>query len=572
MDHSEEGLADKRVSRAWGNDNSARFYGGKVQSTLSRTFTSTGSDTMSTCQGRMDKALRSRSVEYGMAFLICGYFCVVVLETDILAAKKEPPMWMEIVSWAVMGVFVLELLVRLYVKRLKFCAKMWDTFEGLLVLADLTISTVSLFLGQNSGSGAVVLRLLRLTRLARASKLLKAFPELRLMAVGLAGAMHSIVWGALFLGFTTVCCSIIAVQFIHPLNAQIQESGYYADCDRCGRAFETVMQASLTFTQQIITGDSWGTVTIPIIEHYPPTVVFFVSVFLLVGLCILNLILGVVVTVATETSDKLRKDMEAERWLESNRHLTEVFESLDKDGSGKLDKEEVMEGYSENETFRDELKKMEIHEQDLDLVFAHLDGDGDGFVTVREFADQICDIKTSSQHFQMLFIKHYITVMRSNISIEMEQTRDHIEAELAKHLKSSANMQPPNLEATDPAVLARNHVAMGLDPPSTKVNRDGLGIHNSNTDGDVLPYVEGRMSFEMSFRDRHQRPEKNMSAGLSGGFERKEPDGIVSLGCESLAEKGVSHHGPLANGKHHSLTFSTDQKQVNSPNDGLRRL
>merc|ERR1719401_164931 len=74
----------------------------------------------------------------------------------------------------------------------------------------------------------------------------------------------------------------------------------YVGCDRCPYAFSSVSQAVLTFFQQIIAGDSWGQVSVPIIEQNPWTVLFFVGVLVSINLAILNLILAVIVEGAQE--------------------------------------------------------------------------------------------------------------------------------------------------------------------------------------------------------------------------------------------------------------------------------
>merc|ERR1712232_1172097 len=73
-----------------------------------------------------------------------------------------------------------------------------------------------------------------------------------------------------------------------------------SDCERCGRAFESVFASMLTFTQQIVAGDSWGVVTLPIIEAHPWTAVFFVSVLVSIQLGLMNLILSVIVDKAQQ--------------------------------------------------------------------------------------------------------------------------------------------------------------------------------------------------------------------------------------------------------------------------------
>ena len=74
------------------------------------------------------------------------------------------------------------------------------------------------FLGLVLGSvfPVSVLRIFRLCKLARMSKVFRVFPELRLMMAGLLGSFRTIFWGTVLLAFFLLVWSIIAVQFKGP--------------------------------------------------------------------------------------------------------------------------------------------------------------------------------------------------------------------------------------------------------------------------------------------------------------------------------------------------------------------
>merc|ERR1719424_2382706 len=103
---------------------------------------------------------------------------------------------------------------------------------------------------------------------------------------------------------------MVAVLFIHPLNVEID---YEGSCDRCPRAYSSVLHSTLTFSQQIVAGDAWGTATIPVIEAHPWTSFFFMGVYLTVAVAVMNLILGVVVNIASSEHDRLEGELEEEK-------------------------------------------------------------------------------------------------------------------------------------------------------------------------------------------------------------------------------------------------------------------
>merc|ERR1719353_2114045 len=98
----------------------------------------------------------------------------------------------------------------------------------------------------------------------------------------------------------------------------------------------------------------------------------------------MNLILGVVVNVATEERERLMAEMKAANdhmRLAAHDHLHKMCLEMDEDGSGELTIEEIKHGYESNEAFRETLEKMEIHEADLDIVWTILDSDKSGTIT-----------------------------------------------------------------------------------------------------------------------------------------------------------------------------------------------
>merc|ERR1719162_244593 len=102
--------------------------------------------------------------------------------------------------------------------------------------------------------------------------------------------------------------SIFAVVLIQPIVAEIAEDGGFGFCSRCPRAFESVMQANLTWFQTIVMADEWGTYFTPIIEHTPSTAFLIIPVTVLIALGLLNIVMSVIVSKAEDA----RRDNEKE--------------------------------------------------------------------------------------------------------------------------------------------------------------------------------------------------------------------------------------------------------------------
>merc|ERR1711871_442256 len=87
-------------------------------------------------------------------------------------------------------------------------------------------------------------------------------------------------------------------------------------CERCGRAYSNTFAAALTLWQTLVAGDSWGTTSIDLIEKHPGTAIYFVTSLMFIGMAVLNLILGVVVDVASQARNKLSAEIENEKLLQ----------------------------------------------------------------------------------------------------------------------------------------------------------------------------------------------------------------------------------------------------------------
>lgn len=379
------------------------------------------------------KVVRHWLFEAVMSVIIMFNFGTILLEADMTAERAngdqpEPPAWIVAIGWAVLVIFVLELVLRVFVQRDTFIDDGWNNFDALVVVVDGAASIMGLILGSVFPVSA--LRILRLCKLARVSKIFRVFPELRLMMSGLVGAMRAIFWGMVLLLFALLVWAVIGVQFIHPLNLQIAKTGLYDDCERCARAYESVGSALVTLLVQNVAGDAWAEVTVPVIETYPVAAVYFIAVMMTVSMAVLNLILGVVVNIAMQSRDDMKAEMEKEKTLrriEVHNSLKKVCDEMDTDGSGELSRIELLSGYKENEKFRFTLNELDIQEEDLEVLWTMLDSDKDGSVPYATFIHKSYSMKNSETQFMLAYIKFYVTRIKDQIVQILQQESEELE-------------------------------------------------------------------------------------------------------------------------------------------------
>jgi len=249
---------------------------------------------------------------------------------------------------------------------------------------------------------------------------------------GLIGCIRSIFWGMILLIFALLVWAIMGVQFIHPLNLRISETGLYkqTNCGRCPHAYDSVSHALVTLLQQSVAADGWGTMTVPIMEEYPLAAFYFIGVIMTISMAVLNLILGVVVNVAMQSRDDLKAQMEREKVVhrvEVQTNLSQVCSDMDKDGSGELSKEEFFTGYQENEAFRNTLHELDIEADDLEILWTILDPDKDGQVPYAEFIHTSYSMKQSDTQFVLAYIKYHVTKIKDQVLQGQSQLKGYIE-------------------------------------------------------------------------------------------------------------------------------------------------
>merc|ERR1719359_2168252 len=135
---------------------------------------------------------------------------------------------------------------------------------------------------------------------------------------------------------------------IHPLVLDLVEEGKFEGCERCPRAYSTVVNSNLTYIQHIVAGDSWGQLTIPIIEAHPWTACLFIPVLVTISMAIMNVILAVIVESAEETrrNDLVeRMKIKEAHFFNKSKQLLNVCSALDADASGDLSLDELLEGF-----------------------------------------------------------------------------------------------------------------------------------------------------------------------------------------------------------------------------------
>jgi len=345
---------------------------------------------------RLQAVLQSYWLANFMAALILiDAYCTMV-DIDATASRTTPPQIFAFISDFCLVVYTLE------VTALTACFG-WRMFlsDGMMILDVVIVGCgwaeklISSLADGALGFRTAVLRALRLVRIFRLMRLLKRIRplrELHKLVMMMATCFRALLWSFLLCFVVMTVWAMLMVEVVNPHVQEMHRDpnlDVFNDCHpQCTRAVSSVMYANLLLFKTVIAGDSWGEIAVPVIQEHPATAVIFIGSSLTLVFGVLNLIVAVVVDTFADARlndvQNLAEEMEDE--IEHDRKaLGKLFARIDKDGSGQLSLQELIEGARHDSGFQSRLRVMDIDEQDLEQLFHMIDIDQSGTIEVAEF-------------------------------------------------------------------------------------------------------------------------------------------------------------------------------------------
>ncbi|CAD7964270.1 unnamed protein product [Amoebophrya sp. A25] len=336
--------------------------------------------------------------------------------TDVIKIESEG-CCMGILEWFI-----------LYFQTRQWVQITWLGLDFIVIVASaIDVWGVQLMSGDDFGNVSA-LRVLRLLRVLRSIKLIRYFRDLWLLVHGLGRALCSIFWVMMLLGLVIYVCALF-------LTSQVQNNDFYlVGPDGTGpphpdpryenvrQYFSTVLHSMMTLFQ-IVTLENWPDIVRTMMEEQEAYGLFFALFIVTTNFMMMSLFIGVLVdnlTSATETAD-LQLIQQIRDQQESLRdELTEVFFLCDADGSGQVSLAEFKETMMIDEQMRHKvLKNLNMStEGEIETLFETLDGDGDGILEKDEFVDGI--LKTRESEVGCLMLQ-----MQNRILRELKHALNH---------------------------------------------------------------------------------------------------------------------------------------------------
>lgn len=264
--------------------------------------------------------------------------------------------------------FVFEITIRfIAVKRwvnLRNAWFYWVVFDTILVTMMVLETWVFAFMG--SGGFLGQLSILRLLRISRVARVVRQFPQLRMILKGMQAAVKAVFWTFILLVIITFTWAIIFTNEYHQGYISDEEiKGFAEDDPEAIMAFFGSMGKSmmaLLVMGTILDDVTACTMAIRNTEKMGMLVLFILYI-IINSFMMMNMLVGILVEVVGSTAQG-----EKQRFAEDevNNSMMDIFETMDKDGSGLISRQEFVE-MRHSDSVMKSLQQLGIKEKQFEM-------------------------------------------------------------------------------------------------------------------------------------------------------------------------------------------------------------
>jgi len=227
---------------------------------------------------------------------------LIIINAIILGLETEPTIQatygglLGTLDRLILSIFVMELLVRFYVKGWAIFKDPWSVFDIIVVGIALIPATGHLS----------VLRSLRVLRILR---LISAIPSMRRVVTGLLAAIP---------GMGSVAALLLLILYVSSVMATQMFGAAFPD------EFGTLRAAVFTLVQ-IMTMEGWADISGPVMDEFSYAWLFFLVYMLTTSFAVLNLFIGIIVdAMQSEALKPLQEQEEQAIDAQTNKILSEL--------------------------------------------------------------------------------------------------------------------------------------------------------------------------------------------------------------------------------------------------------
>jgi len=398
----------------------------------------------------------SRYFDTAMGGVIVANSMIIGVEQSYRLSNKDPYI-LNALEYVFLSIYLLELFIRFFAGGITIVKDRWTQFDICIVMISVATVFSDIVIGADMSSDfgpVVIIRLARLARLARTVRVVILFRELWMLVHGLIASSSMMVYTLALLSLIIYVFALLGVEVITMkyMNDPDVDPGIH---DIIQEYFPSLPVTMLTLTQ-FVTFDSISQIYRPLIILDPWLMPYFISLILVVGIVLMNLITAVLVNGALEQA---QQNKEAETLMKEKqkkilmKRLRHMFVRLDTDETGYVDISEVLLASADDLAFFLEYSKS----VDPVSVFHHLDIDGSGELDIDEFCEGL---------YQALLSQTPIEQILSHKRVEVILTHTNKNMEMLDGIGETLSKLMPDSELT----RNRTNRKLGDSPTSSRTN------------------------------------------------------------------------------------------------------
>jgi voltage-gated sodium channel len=237
-------------------------------------------------------------------FIMCVIlFNAAILGIEVSVHSEEWKIFFKIADTACIIIFILEILMKLAVKRGAFFRSAWDVFDLAVTVTSVLFNYLSIF---------------RALRIIRVLRLIAKLPKMSLILESLLTSLPGIGWITALLTLIFYMFSVISTALF-------------------GAAFPKLfgtIAASMYSAFQLLTLEGWSTEIVnPVLEEYPYALLVFIPFILIASYIMVNFFVGIIVNSMSDTAAKSEKkeEGETEQDYSGSANIKEELEVLKKE-------------------------------------------------------------------------------------------------------------------------------------------------------------------------------------------------------------------------------------------------
>eukprot|EP00931_Biecheleriopsis_adriatica_P073664 TRINITY_DN47906_c0_g1_i1.p1 TRINITY_DN47906_c0_g1~~TRINITY_DN47906_c0_g1_i1.p1 ORF type:complete len:656 (-),score=111.42 TRINITY_DN47906_c0_g1_i1:52-2019(-) len=390
--------------------------------------------------------VEGKIMELVMGAIILFNVVIMIIEIDAAAACETgsicpPPDWCESANNVLLGVYTLDVLVKLGVYRLMFFRSKWNLLDLLIVAAGYSEFLMELFASNTQVLSQI--RMLRVARIMRVTKLFKPIPELYKLIIGFVCTMRAIFWGFIMIMILLLMFAVLAVQLTQGMGEVVfgQDEEYWW----CRDALSSVTKTTLFFFQTLVSGDSWGHCTIPLILDFPLLYVVFAGAYIIIQLGFTNLVLSVIVDAASDNREvNAQRALEVRRVKEAAdmRSFYQVLCHMDADKSGTIAYSELLNGYNSSAEVQKSMTEVGMDIYDLTKIYRLMEGGDEDEVQYLEFVKTLMKCQTPDTKLDTILLSLEVKRLYKDLKLLMKEVHTKGERPAASPREAPQILEP----------------------------------------------------------------------------------------------------------------------------------